>query len=853
MRLERFTRAEIAAYYAARVPELKQTPSNEWRSPCPIHSGERDSFAVNRETGCWYCHAECGRGGSIIKLEMEISGVDLKTAKNEVLRIIGRTWRTRAKYVYTDESGNNLFRVVRRERGEGGSREKTFHQERCERGRWKKGLANVRRVPYRLHKVVNAKRVFIVEGEKDVDTLRKKFGVTATTNPMGAGKWLPEFARYFSGKDIIILPDNDDPGRRHALRVAESVLPVAASVRIIELPDLSEKGDVTDWARARGTRHKLNALVNEARPLDGKSLVALRERWNLNPTQVGPNATQFRLTADAVTFIDGQSDNGLKICGHLQVAALTRDEKGDGWGRLLNWTDSEDREHAWAMPMTMFAGDGTDYRARLLDGGLFIAPGRRARDLLTEYIQSEQPEGCALCVSRVGWHGKNFVLPSVTIGPMGAEAVLFQTPYESDHFFSVSGTVEDWRHKVGRLCRGNSRLIFAASCAFAGPVLGLMGAESGGVHLFGPSSSGKTTALVVGGSVLGGGGRNGFVQSWAGTKNGLEAVAELHNDLCLFLDELSQMDPREAGDTAYLLGNGYGKQRMNRNIGARRRLAWRLLFISAGEITLSDHVQTAGKRVRAGAEVRLLNIDADAGAGLGLFENLHGAKSADAFARRLKRAAQSYYGAPLRAWLAYLTGDQAAAKDALNKRRLDFFKEHTRTIASGEVSRAAQRFALIGAAGELATMAGITGWVEGESTEAAARCFHAWLSNRGTSSGADMEAAVRQVRAFLEAHGGSRFQTLQPDPMGEHAALIRNRAGFRRLNSASDETQYLILPEVFKREVCSGYDPRAVLKELEQRGFLIRTPPDFTIKTRLPELGNVRVYCIRARILEGKA
>jgi uncharacterized protein (DUF927 family) len=152
-------------------------------------------------------------------------------------------------------------------------------------------------------------------------------------------------------------------------------------------------------------------------------------------------------------------------------------------------------------------------------------------------------------------------LPGETIGEGAAEQVLFQTPNESEHLANVSGSVEDWRTHVGSLCSGNSRLVLAVSCAFAGPSLSLVGAESGGVHFHGITSTGKSTALLAGGSVIGGGGRNGFVQSWRTTTNGLEAVAEFDNDLTLFLDELAQVDPREAAETAYLLGNGSGKSR----------------------------------------------------------------------------------------------------------------------------------------------------------------------------------------------------------------------------------------------------------------------------------------------------
>ena len=84
-----FTPREIQRYYTARGLKLKQQ-GRELRGPCPIHSGERDSFALNPLTGCWYCHSECGHGGSLIGLEMELSGKDYSTALGEVFRIIGR-------------------------------------------------------------------------------------------------------------------------------------------------------------------------------------------------------------------------------------------------------------------------------------------------------------------------------------------------------------------------------------------------------------------------------------------------------------------------------------------------------------------------------------------------------------------------------------------------------------------------------------------------------------------------------------------------------------------------------------------------------------------------------------------
>jgi len=890
-----FTPAEVSAYFESRVPHLKQRPATEWRGPCPIHHGKADSFAVDPETGRWFCHSQCARGGDLFDLEEALTGGDFPIRKTEVFRLVGRDEPERrqngtrtnripagtapskpskptgtagglrevARYPYVDRDGKLLFEVVRYLKSDG---VKGFRQCRPNgKGGVVWNLEGAQRVPYRLPELLKAETVYLSEGEKDVHTL-EAWGLVASCNPGGAGSGhlYAAWPDYFQGRHIVILPDNDEPGRKHAAAVAAALLSVAASVRILELPGLPARGDVTDWRDAGGTFERLCKLTEAAAPINAAALAELRARWGLAgetsdkpKSKAGPGSSAFRLTDGAVVYYEPNPDKEpLLICGRLEIAAYTRDGKSDGWGRLLRWCDSEGRAHEWAMPMSLLAGDGSEYRARLLDGGLFLAPGRRARDLLTVYLQTMRPEAMALCAARVGWYGDNFVLPGATIGPDGAGTVLFQTPFDTDHLLNVSGTVDDWRANVGQFCSGNSRLLLAASCAFAGPVLSLVGGESGGVHFVGASSTGKSTALLVGGSVVGGGGRNGFVQSWRTTTNGLEVVAELHNDLTLFLDELALMDAREAAETAYLLGNGTGKARMSKNIGARKKLSWSLLFVSAGEVTLADHAQTAGKRTKGGAEVRLLNIEADAGVGLGLFEKTHGAPSADAFARQLKEAALRYYGAPLRAFLDFIARNRAETETAVRNFQQDFLAKHVPSGASGEVFRAAQRFALIGAAGELATDAGITGWGRDEAADAAALCLELWISGRGTAGSGDAESAIAHVRRFFEAHGASRFQVVRHsateiDVESPDEDKVVNRAGFRR-KTAEGETEFLVLPETFKSEVCAGFDYRMVARLLEERGFLDCQRPELTKRVRLQgNLGLIRAFCVRASILEG--
>lgn len=167
-------------------------------------------------------------------------------------------------YNYTDEHGKLLYQVVREQYEIG----KSFHQRRPDgKGGWINNLTGVKTTIYRLPEVIEAVRsekiVFIVEGEKDVETLRN-LQLTATTNPMGAGKWKKSYNKYLKDANVVILPDNDDIGKKHAEDIAEGMIDVAHSIKIVELPDLEEHEDITDWITKRGgTKEKLLQLVVE--------------------------------------------------------------------------------------------------------------------------------------------------------------------------------------------------------------------------------------------------------------------------------------------------------------------------------------------------------------------------------------------------------------------------------------------------------------------------------------------------------------------------------------------------------------------------------------------------------------
>lgn len=163
-----------------------------------------------------------------------------------------------AIYDYTDETGDLLFQIVRYQ-------PKGFGQRRPDgKGRWNWSTAGLRRVLYRLPELQEAvalgRTIFIAEGEKAVDAL-VQFGVPATCSPMGAGKWRDEYSNLLAKADVVLLPDNDEPGENHCHRAAESLIAVGARVRVLRLPGIPPKGDAYDWVQAGGTAEQLWHLV----------------------------------------------------------------------------------------------------------------------------------------------------------------------------------------------------------------------------------------------------------------------------------------------------------------------------------------------------------------------------------------------------------------------------------------------------------------------------------------------------------------------------------------------------------------------------------------------------------------
>ena len=238
----------------SRLEGVTSAGEGKYQARCPAHEDAKPSLSVSTGDGrrvLLHCHAGCS-------LEEVVAAINMRTADLFPNAQKGR--HIAALYDYTDAQGSLLFQVVRYE-------PKDFRQRRPDgHGNWIPNLKGVRPVLYNLpavHAADKVEWVFVVEGEKDAESLRR-IGLTATTCPMGAGKWSRVDDSPLHGRRVAVLPDNDEPGKAHGQQVAASLHGKAAELKIVELPGLPPKGDVSDWLQAGGTRDALLALVKSA-------------------------------------------------------------------------------------------------------------------------------------------------------------------------------------------------------------------------------------------------------------------------------------------------------------------------------------------------------------------------------------------------------------------------------------------------------------------------------------------------------------------------------------------------------------------------------------------------------------
>lgn len=296
------------------LEEGKRQIDGSWmlRCPGPNHlNGDRDPSLHVSEGQDGRVLLKCMSGDCAI--EDILRALDLKMAD---------LFPSERFYDYPDEDGHLVYQVVRRY-------PKGFRQRRPDPnrpGHWIYNMKGVRRVLYRLPQVLAAvktgERLWIVEGEKDADALAN-LGLTATTSPMGAGKWRSEYSKSLEGARVVVLPDNDEAGREHARDVVKSLLPMAAEVRILELP-VAEKGDVSDWLLSGGTADELKELADAAPLVTEIPAARSKRKLGIRLSDVQPEKVEWlwpgHIPLGKLTIIDGDPSLG-KSNLSLDIAA----------------------------------------------------------------------------------------------------------------------------------------------------------------------------------------------------------------------------------------------------------------------------------------------------------------------------------------------------------------------------------------------------------------------------------------------------------------------------------------------------------------------------------------------------
>lgn len=474
-------------------------------------------------------------------------------------------------------------------------------------------------------------------------------------------------------------------------------------------------------------------------------------------------------------------------------------------------------------------GTGQGWKV-LQSNGVMIYSQKSSREKLADYIQKEALQVSHAITDKGGWHhdGKAYILPSgEVITPLDSLKVIYNGDKSQAAAFATKGTLQNWNDAIGQYVTGNSRLCLAVGTALAAPLLQLLGLESGGFHIFGDSSDGKTTAAKVALSVWAN--PNDAKVSWNGTGYAFTNIANSRNDNFMMLDEIGEASPQAVYSMAYSVLNGTGKAQGNKDGGNRAVKKWRVLVFSTGEKSISGYVERNGRfQWQAGQETRLPSIPANAGKGLGVFDTLHSFCTGKDMAEHLNDAVLHNYGGAGVAFVEYILQHSDLVTE-LAKQYIDTFKA-TLPNMGNQAGRIANRFALVAATLMLAIDAKLLPMSHSEAMQSITQCLNDWIARSGTGN-FEERRIIEQTSAFFEQAAYNRFISINKASSHEHTPP--NFAGLRE-ERGDQLPMYYVLTSVFDAEICQDFDRHKVVTVLDGIGWLIVPSGSHkTIKKRL--------------------
>lgn len=575
----------------------------------------------------------------------------------------------------------------------------------------------------------------------------------------------------------------------------------------------------------------------------------------------------YEVRPEGVFFMGGPDPRRLTTTA-AWVHSATRTLESSAWSMVIAWRDHDENIRSAVIPYAQLGSRGGAELEQLAASGLLVIPGCQQKFAEFLALSTAVPQLPRVRTHRqLGFfpipHGNAkklaFMLPSgalVSSAGDEVEPVCFQPVKESPAFELIAGagSLEAWQSMVAEI-EGNSLLVFALCVAFASPLVDIGGMETAIFHLFGSSSTGKTTALQLAASVWGravdpqiAGSSGTIVERWNATQNAIEPLAATYSGTLLTIDELGSSG--EAALSIYNFTSGKGKLRMSETGELRGQHQWALCVLSSGECSLQDKIELTSKRkAKTGELIRGLDLPV----GEVEQQQVLAQDEQRMLVERLKLGCGETYGtagpAFVQAVMDSLTADElvemlAESVESVHQGLVAFAKMQTSLLGAAHI-RALRRFAFVQVAGLWAVQAQVLPFAE-DSVEAAVRAVvKAWLGRLpALSEGA---SALDVIRAYVIRHSAQILDYESWRATGADTARLP-----RDLRAIRKKNRLLFTEEQFL-QACGGFSMNEALKHLRDQQLLEREAEKLTLRVDIAEMGIKRIpfYAIDVRRLLG--